>query len=132
MSDNQDVEPFEDEELDLLDDELDETRLERFLNWLNGQQWISVVVLVAGIVLIFVEGRRPGFMMIGTAVALAGMFPVATGYYRSPVGVLLGWKARLRGLVSVGIGVTIAMIGYSIDRIDPTVYIQQGIEVSRR
>ncbi|TVQ98251.1 MAG: hypothetical protein EA398_13595 [Deltaproteobacteria bacterium] len=81
--------------------------LERHQGWL-------FVPLVAGLVLWPILGPGVGLPVAGASVAAAGMVPVLTGHYLSGPFRLRGIPARLRGLVSVGIGVAVIWFGRSL------------------
>lgn len=104
------VEPAEPEDEEEYDDEL--TGFESFSIWLNRQQWTALVVLGAGVLLLFYD-RTASWITMGSAVVLAGLFPVVTGLYHGPFGIMRGWKARLRGLVSVTLGAFIIALALS-------------------
>ncbi len=100
---------------DLVCDEVDDddeewTLFDELSYHMNRHQWVPVVVLVLGFSLFFADAAW-AWRTIGGAVIMAGLYPVITGVYRSPFGILLGWKARVRGLVSVAIGAVIAFLG---------------------
>jgi len=104
-----DVEPEEADDEDA-DDEW--TRFEAFSRWLNRQQWTALVVLAVGVLLLFYD-RTASWIIMGAAVALAGLFPVVTGIYHGPFGAMRGWKARARGLVSVALGAFVIALALS-------------------
>ena len=82
------------------------TPLERAITWLHRQQWVAVVLFILGVILVFVLGRV-GWYVVGGSLALAGLFPILAGVYRSAFGTLYGWKARMRGLFSVLLGLIV-------------------------
>ena len=84
----------------------------QFFRWLNKQQWVALVAFLIGVGVLFFD-TEIGFKILAGSMIAAGLFPVVTGYYRSPFGVLRGWQARVRGLFSVGIGVMVlALVVY--------------------
>ncbi len=97
------------EEGDAVDDD-EWTLLDEVGYHINRHQWVPIIIFVMGFSLFFVDAAW-AWRTIGGALVLAGLYPIITGVYRSPFGLLLGWKARVRGLVSVAIGVVIAFLG---------------------
>jgi len=92
---------------------IEESQFEIFARWLNRQQWTALVVFVVGLVLLVID-LPLGLMVVGGALALAGMFPLVTGYYRSPFVTLEGFAARLRGVLSVMLGAGVFWVGLSM------------------
>lgn len=100
----------DDDDDDALDDR---TRFEALGDWLEGQQWLPVVLFVVGGIAVIFDASI-GISIMGSAVILAGVVPLVTGRYRGPLGTLRGLAARLRGLVSVIIGIVILWLGRSL------------------
>ena len=65
--DDHDVEPLIQAELEKYDIEIEDTPYERFLRWLNGQQWVVLVAFLTGAVLLFAVNRRVGLATIHCA-----------------------------------------------------------------
>ncbi len=76
------------------------------LQFLNRHQWPPFVLLALALLSFFVYPALV-WPLIASAAILAGMYPLLTAFYRGPFGILTGWKARARGLVSIAIGVAV-------------------------
>jgi hypothetical protein len=72
---------------------------------LRVQGWLGWTLIAAGLIA-WLGMSQPGWGigLLGAALILSGLPPLLIGYYRGAFGVLEGWKARGRGLLSVGLG----------------------------
>jgi len=86
------------------------TRLDHAIIWIHRNQWISTLTFVIGVALALFHDTRTGVLTLGSAIVLAGLVPITTGVYHSIIGRLMGWRARVRGLISVLIGVAVIAI----------------------
>lgn len=77
------------------------------------QGWLFVP-LIAGLIAWPLFGVRPGLSLVGASVAAAGLVPVLSGRYISGPFRLYGVAARLRGMVSVGIGAGLIAVARAI------------------
>ena len=96
------------------DQELEPTALDPFYRFIERHQNVLFVPLFVGLILWPLVSARVGLTLAGGAVCAAGMIPVITGRYRSPVMTMRGTPARLRGLFSVGIGALIILAAWSL------------------
>lgn len=87
------------------------TAFDRFCIMLNRLQWLTLVVFLGGVVAFFIH-RPLAFYLIGASLLYSGLVPILSGSYRGPFGLLLGYKARLRGLVSLVMGIAVVALGY--------------------
>lgn len=87
----------------------------RFVLWLDDHEWIAAAMLLLGIVTSVLFSTWIGEIIIGSAVVVAGLVPLASGYFVGPIlGELEGASARWRGLASVAIGVFFIGLGISM------------------
>lgn len=77
------------------------------------QGWLFLP-LVAGLIAWPVAGIRPGLTLVGATVATAGLVPILSGRYISGPFRLRGTAARLRGLVSVGLGAGLIAVAQAL------------------
>jgi hypothetical protein len=73
---------------------------------LRAQGWLGWGLIGGALLAWLAYGRTDwGLALLGGALVLSGLPPTLLGYYRGAFGVIEGWKARARGLLSVALGV---------------------------
>lgn len=93
------------------DDDMDAPPRQSALSrWILRHQGWLLAPMVLGMLLSFAGFWRIGTPIIGLSFVLAGLVPVISGVYASPLYRLRGWPARIRGLVTVGLGVFVGAL----------------------